>query len=107
MKYDNNIKRIDENSQSAPHNEAISPSEIKLKKLNDLGLISIICSNYEVFYFWKKRGRSQMIAPSLYERFLFVNKGKVSLIDYAEFLGSIKCFRILLLKESNLKKLGK
>lgn len=56
MTYDNEIKRIDENSQSAPHNEAISPSEIKLKKLNDLGLISIICSNYEVFYFWKKRG---------------------------------------------------
>ena len=43
---------------------------------------------------------NQSIPPSLYECFSFVNKGKVSLIDYAAFFGSIKCFRFLFMNGS-------
>ena len=50
---------------------------------------------------------NQMIEPSLYEKFSFINKTNVSLIDYPAFFGSIKCFKYLLLYKLNLKKLGK
>ena len=46
---------------------------------------------------------NQCIEPSLYERCSFINKNNVSLINYAAFFGSIKCFRFLLLHGSNIK----
>ena len=45
---------------------------------------------------------NQKIAPSLYERFSFINKENVSIIDYAAFFGSIKCFKFLLKNGSNI-----
>ena len=38
---------------------------------------------------------NQCIEPSIYERCSYINNGDVSLIDYAAFFGSIKCFRFL------------
>ena len=46
---------------------------------------------------------NQTIKSSLYERCSFINKGNVSLIDYAAFFGSIKCFRFLFLNGSTIK----
>ena len=50
---------------------------------------------------------NQTIEPSLYERCSFVNTENVSLIDFAAFFGSIKCFKFLLLNGSNTKNTGK
>ena len=46
---------------------------------------------------------NQTIKPSLYERCSFINKEDVSLVDYAAFFGSIKCFRFLLLNGQKIK----
>ena len=47
---------------------------------------------------------NQIILPSVYERVPFVNQKYVSLIDYAAFFGSIKCFKFLLLNGSDLTR---
>ena len=53
--YDNKIEQFDKDNQPAPHKETgTSPSEIRLKKLSNLGIISIINSNYEVLSFLEK-----------------------------------------------------
>ena len=46
----------------------------------------------------------QAVEPSLYERCSFINQegGYISLIDYAAFFGSVKCFKFLLLNDSEL-----
>ena len=46
---------------------------------------------------------NQTISPSLYERSSFINKENITLIDYAAFFCSVKCFRFLLLNGSKLK----
>ena len=50
---------------------------------------------------------NQGVVPSLYEIFSFINKRNISLIDYAAFFGSIKCFKFLMLNGSDLKNTGK
>ena len=43
---------------------------------------------------------NQTIPPALYERYSFINKENVSLINYSSFFESIKCFHFLLLNGS-------
>ena len=57
--YDKEIEQFNENNQTDPHVETENYlSEIKFNKLNNLGLISIIISNYEVLSFLEREGMS-------------------------------------------------
>ena len=81
--------------------EGVNPSNIvKAIRRDDVEKLQEISSQNKFDF-------NQTIEPSLYERFSFVNKRNVSLIDYAAFFGSIKCFKFLLLNGSDLKNSGK
>ena len=77
--------------------EGINPLEIvKILRNDDLEKLQEI-STQNNFDF------NQKIKPSLYERYSFINKENVSLIDYCAFFGSIQCFKYLLLNGANVK----
>ena len=67
--------------------EGVNPSDIaNVIRSDDVGKLQEMSSQNDFDFI-------QSIEPSFYERFLFVNQKIVSLIDYAAFFGSIKCFK--------------
>ncbi|KAH0795487.1 cask-interacting protein (caskin) 1,2 [Histomonas meleagridis] len=82
--------------------EGVNPSEIaKVIRNDDNEKLQEMASqqNFNI---------NQIIDPSLYERYSYVNKWNVSLIDYAAFFGStIKCFRYLMLNGAKMENTGR
>ena len=77
--------------------EGINPLEIaKILRNDDLEKLQEISSQTNFDF-------NQIIEPSIYERYSFINKENVSLIDYCAFFCSIQCFKYLLLNGSNVK----
>ncbi|KAH0793924.1 cask-interacting protein (caskin) 1,2 [Histomonas meleagridis] len=48
----------------------------------------------------------EVIAQNPYERYSFINNGNNTLIDYAAFFGSIKCFKYLMMNGADLSASG-
>ena len=100
----NNIEELSKNDWELHKQlvrEGVNPSNIaKAIRIDDVEKLQEISSQNNFDF-------NQKIEPSLYERFSFVNEENVSLIDYAAFFGSIKCFKFLLLNGSNLTNSGK
>ena len=61
--------------------------------------------NFEKYH--PKATFNQKIKLSLYEKYSFINKDDISLIDYEAFFGSIKCFKFLMLNGSDLNNSAK
>ena len=64
---------------------------------------NILFSPYEIYSFISVLE----IEYSTYEKHSFVESKEISLIDYAAFFGSIKCFKFLLLNGADLSNTGK
>ena len=95
------LKKDDWNLHRQLIQEGVNPSNIaKAIRNDDVEKLQEISSQADFNF-------NQIIEPSLYERCSFINKPNVSLIDYAAFFGSIKCFRFLLLNETKLNNTGK
>ena len=101
------IKNIDELSKNDWKfhrrlvREGVNPSYIaKVIRSDDIKILQEISSQNNFDF-------NQTIEPSLYERFSYINENNVSLIDYAAFFGSTKCFKFLMLNGSDLKNTAK
>ncbi|KAH0793109.1 cask-interacting protein (caskin) 1,2 [Histomonas meleagridis] len=77
-------------------NKGINPSELsKIIRNDDIGKLQVMSGqqNFDI---------DQEIAPSLYEKNSYVNKEGISLINYAAYFGSPKCFKYLMDKGAKL-----
>ena len=80
--------------------EGVNPLEIaKIIRNDDVEKLQELSSQTSFNF-------QQTIEPSLYERYSFINKENISLIDYAAFFGSVKCFKFLIVNGSSIKNTG-